>query len=406
VGRVSEPGADLALARAYLSRVCEPASLPVWRLVRDHGPLTAVDMIRSGDVAADVRSATVARRAVVDAEADLDAAVRHGVRLVTPESADWPHFAFAALENSAEQRLRSPASARERSGELVPPLAIWVKGGADLALLGVRSVGLVGSRAATSYGQHVAAELGYGLAGHGFEVISGGAYGIDAAAHHAAIAAGGRTVIVSAGGLDRPYPVGNAALYERAARDGLLISESPPGSAPQRQRFLTRNRMIAALSTGTVVVEAARRSGALNTAGHCRLLGRPLMVVPGPVTSAMSAGCHDLLRSDDRYAVLVESVDQVLAVIGSAGEGLTVGDGAAPEGELQLLIDRLDPIARRVFEAIPGRGSVTEDRLAVVAGVELRAVLGAIPQLRLVGLVAGDAEGVHLAVGVRKARAG
>jgi DNA processing protein len=152
----------------------------------------------------------------------------------------------------------------------------------------------------------LSADLAYGLSGHGFDIVSGGAYGIDAAAHRAALAAGGSTVIVSAGGLDRPYPSGNAQLFERAADNGLLISESPPGSAPHRQRFLTRNRLIAALSTGVVVVEAARRSGALNTAGHCRLLGRPLMVVPGPVTSAMSAGCHDLLRDEHGYAVLVD----------------------------------------------------------------------------------------------------
>ncbi len=406
MGGVNQPADEIVLARAYLSRVCEPACVPVWRLVRDRGPVAAVEMIRSGEVTEEVRGATAARRTTADANADLEAAARIGVRLVGPESPDWPHFAFAALEHTADERLLNPAAGRQRSVELVPPLAIWVKGGGDLRTLGLRSVGVVGSRAATVYGEHVAADLAYGLGRHGFDVISGGAYGIDAAAHRAAIAAGGRTVIVSAGGLDRPYPAGNGTLYERAALDGLLISESPPGSAPQRQRFLTRNRMIAALSTGTVVVEAARRSGALNTAAHCRRLGRPLMVVPGPVTSAMSAGCHDLLRSDERYAVLVESVDHVLAVIGAPGEGLAADESEVPADEFRDRIDRLDPVARRVFEGIPGRGAVSEDRLAVLAGVELRAVLAAIPQLRLVGLIDTDAEGVRVAVALRRAKAG
>lgn len=402
MGGVNSPSDAVLLARAYLSRVCEPACLPVWKLVREHGPVQAVERISSGAVEADVRNATAARVGKIDPTADLEAADRHGVRVVTPESDEWPHFAFAALEHAGEQRLRNPAANRERSGELVPPLALWVKGGGQLATLGLRSVGLVGSRAATSYGEHVAAEFGFGLAGRGFDIVSGGAYGIDAAAHRAALAAGGRTVIISAGGLDRPYPAGNASLYDRASTDGLLISESPPGSAPQRQRFLSRNRMIAALSTGTVIVEAARRSGALNTAGHCRRLGRPLMAVPGPVTSASSSGCHELLRSEDRYAVLVETVDHVLAVIGSPGEGLPVDEAMSASG-VQPVLDRLDPVARRVFEAIPGRGAVTEDRLAVLAGIEVPAVLAALPQLRLVGLIDGDAEGVRIAAAAIKA---
>ena len=102
-------------------------------------------------------------------------------------------------------------------------------------------------------------------------------------------------MLVSAGGLDRPYPPGNGRLFEAIAESGLVVSESPPGSAPQRHRFLTRNRLIAALSGATIVVEAARRSGAINTATHARGLGRVLLAVPGPITSALSVGCHDLL---------------------------------------------------------------------------------------------------------------
>jgi DNA processing protein len=397
---------EVLLARAYLSRVSEPACVAVWALVREVGPVQAAAMIRASEVDSVVRDETAARRRAVDPEGDLEAAQRLGIRLVTPETADWPHFGFAALEHSGDDRLRNPGAKRDRSGELIPPLALWVKGSGDLPKLGLRSVGIVGSRAATGYGEFVSAELAYGLAQHGFDVVSGGAYGIDAAAHRAALAAGGSTVIISAGGLDRPYPVGNASLYDSAATDGLVISESPPGSAPQRQRFLTRNRLIAALSTGTVVVEAARRSGALNTAGHCRLLGRALMVVPGPVTSAMSAGCHDLLRSEHGYAVLVETVDHVLALIGSSGEGIALEVHGSDPDALRAALDQLDPIARRVFEGLPGRGAVSEDRLAVLAGVELRSVMTAIPSLRLLGLVEIDLDGVRVATPVRKALRG
>lgn len=395
------------LSRAYLSRVCEPANVAVWKFVGEVGALEAAARIRAGQVDAAVRTATAARRASCEPEADLEAAHRLGLRLVTPESADWPHFGFAALEHSGARRVADQSANRERSGELVPPLALWVKGNAELSTLGLRSVGLVGSRAATSYGEHVTAELAYGLAGQGFEVISGGAYGIDAAAHRAALAADGVTVIVSAGGLDRPYPTGNAALFERAADRGLLISESPPGCTPQRQRFLSRNRMIASLSTGTVVVEAARRSGALNTAGHCRQLGRPLMAVPGPVTSALSAGCHDLLRAEVGPALLVESVGDVVAIIGSVGEGIALDRPTGDQSTaLSAILDRLDPLARRVFDGLPGRGAVSEERLAILAGVELRSVLGAIPALHLHGLLESDAEGVRLAATVRRTSRG
>lgn len=403
---------DIRLARAYLSRVAEPACIPVWDLVRRRGAVAAAQAIRRGDVPADVASATAARRGSADPAADLDAAERHGMRLVVPESSEWPHFALAALEATALRRLPSYRSGAERhrdGGEPVPPLALWVKGSGDLASAGVRGVAIVGSRAATSYGEHVTADLAYGLAARGFDVVSGGAYGIDAAAHRGALAADGATILVSAGGLERPYPPGNARLYDRVAESGLVVSESPPGAAPQRHRFLTRNRLIAALSTGTVVVEAAARSGALNTAYHCRILGRMLMVVPGPVTSSMSAGCHLLLRRDGgERALLVSSVEHVVEAIGSLDEqsGRPRRDEAAgPDDlrdELRGLVDRLDARARRVFDGIPVRRPAREDELARRCGLPVVEVIRALPELRLVGLVESTDEGFRLAAAFRR----
>lgn len=163
------------------------------------------------------------------------------------------------------------------------------------------------------------------LAERGTAVISGGAYGIDASAHRGALATGGVTVAVLAGGLEFGYPRGHSDLFRGIAAEGVLVSECPPDSAPTRPGFLVRNRIIAALSHGTVVVEAALRSGALNTARHARELCRQVMAVPGPVTSEFSAGCHELIR--DYGAMCVTSAADVRAHLGLA-------DAAPPADDL------------------------------------------------------------------------
>jgi DNA processing protein len=398
MGGVSE---DVLLARAYLSRVAEPASLPVWALVRRAGPVDAARAIRAGIAGDKVLEATAARAAAADPGSDLEVAQRHGIRLVVPESEEWPHFGLAALEHSGAQRLamlgKPDFRTRRESGEPIPPLALWAKGDADLASLAVRSAAIVGSRAATAYGERVAGDLAFGLAQLGLGVVSGGAYGIDAAAHRGALAAGGVTVLISAGGLDRPYPSGNAQLFGRVAESGLLLSESPPGAAPQRQRFLSRNRLIAALATGTVVVEAARRSGALNTANHCLELGRPVMAVPGPVSSPMSGGCHDLLRREGCGVRLVTSVDEVLEVVGRPGEGALGGGGAVAErDDTAAVLDELDATARRVFDGLPARRASGIEEISLASGVAAREVLRVLPVLELSGLVEAVAEGYRI----------
>ena len=408
-------GADesVILARAYLSRVAEPASIPVWDWVRRHGPVAAAESIQAGDVPPDVTRASAARRSAVCADEDLAVAERFGIRLVVPEGREWPHFALSSLEAAAITRLaayRAGERTQRPGGELIPPLALWVRGSGDLSQAAVRAVAIVGSRPASSYGEHVTAELAFGLARHDVVVVSGGAFGIDATAHRSALAAEGSTTIVSASGIDRPYPSANAKLFERAEDGGLVVSESPPGSAPHRHRFLTRNRLIAALSGGTVVTEAASRSGALNTAAHCTRLGRPLMAVPGPVTSAMSAGCHRLLRQDVSPALLVTSVEDVLAVVGSIGEGLasTVPSGATgPQGdEIRSALDGLDPVARQVFDGLPARGTASQDEVALRSGVRAIEVMRALPALQLAGLVEAGPDGLRIAPAFRRRRAG
>lgn len=409
MGGVSGPVSDeVLLARAYLSRVSEPGSIPVWGYVGRVGPVAAARAIAHGHVTDEVRRATASRRDDADPYADLEAAERNGIRLVTPESDEWPHFALAALERTGIDRLKRYQDGDRRldeAGEPIPPLALWVRGVADLASVGVRSVGIVGSRSATPYGEHVTAEFGYGLAQREVVVVSGGAYGIDAAAHRAALAADAPTVLVSAGGLDRPYPPGNANLFERVAESGLLVSESPAGCAPQRHRFLSRNRLIAALGTGTVVVEAAGRSGAANTAKHCRTLQRPLMAVPGPINSTMSVGCHNLLRAESNPAILVTSVAEVLAVVGGASDvpEFEPEQRPAPSADdLRAELDRLDPTARRVFDGLFSRRFARPDEIAVRSGTSALEVIRAVSTLDLARLIETGDAGYRIASRLRK----
>jgi DNA processing protein len=401
VGGVTD---EVLLARAFLNRIFEPAHVPLWSLVRKDGPVAVAAALRAGRLAGPYFDAAAARIPSADPWADLESAQRHGIRLVVPESDEWPHFAFAALEAAGLRRAAAWSSEPNHadSGELVPPIALWIRGAAGLATVGVRSVAIVGARGATEYGLSAAHDFAAGLAQRGFEVVSGGAHGIDAAAHRGALAVDGTTILVSAGGLDRPYPPANTELFERVAATGLLVSESPPGADPRRRRFLTRNRLIAALGTGTLVVEAARRSGAVNTATHSSDLGRPLMAMPGPITSRTSAGCHWLISRSAGPARLVSCVQDVLESIGASSDLELPTDASEPgaadtAGLRAARVDALDPAARRIFDAFPSRGWIGPDRLAVAAGVGPLDVIRALPALELAGLVEASGDGYRVA---------
>ncbi|KJK51427.1 hypothetical protein UK23_06945 [Lentzea aerocolonigenes] len=355
------------MARAYLSRVAEPYPAALAALVAEVGPIDAAEMVRAGEVSPSVASQTSARRTEERVHEDLELIGKRGGRLLIPEDDEWPRWPFVALGNVAGQRC---------GGE---PLALWVRGPHDLAEAAEKAVAIVGSRAASGYGEHVAGEFAYGLAEAGVTVVSGAAYGIDGAAHRGALAAGGLTVAVLACGVDFAYPAGHQGLLGRIAREGLIVSEYPPGVTPARHRFLTRNRLIAALGGGTVVVEAGRRSGAKNTAAITKALGRPLMVVPGPVTSASSVGCHELLR--DRQADSVCSVAEIIESVGRFGDDLATepaekeSELGAPQGE-----------AMRVYEALGKRCAVGDEVVSVESGVPLERVRALLPELELAGL--------------------
>jgi DNA processing protein len=379
-GSPASPG--LRRARAWLSRAVEPGTIDFWRYVDDVGPVEAVRRIRSGQAPDRIR-ALVGARAGQDATlADLARAERCGARLLVPEDDEWPALPLHALTVAVSGEPVDAKDQSDRTKALVPPLALWVRGTARLDELVDRSVAIVGSRASTAYGEHVAGELGHQLGERGWTVVSGGAFGIDAAAHRGALAAEAPTLAVLACGVDRPYPAAHGALFHRIAETGLLVSEWPPGCAPLRHRFLVRNRLIAALPRGTVVVEAAARSGAQATAQRARRLGRQVLVVPGPVTSAMSVGCHELLRDREAEATLVASADHVIEAVGGIGTDL-----APPPERPTGPRDGLSDLAARVLDACPVRTGVSPERLAAIAGCDVLEVLRVLPALELADLV-------------------
>jgi DNA processing protein len=379
-GGGAHPG--LRRARAWLSRAVEPGTVDIWRYVADVGPVEAVRRLRSGGAPERIRSLVGARAAHDESLADLARAERCGARFVVPEDGEWPAFPLHALTLAVAAEPHDHRHQSKRTHAPVPPLGLWVRGGARLDELVDRSVAVVGSRASTAYGEHVAAELGHQLGERGWTVVSGGAFGIDAAAHRGALAAEAPTVAVLACGVDRPYPAAHGSLFHRIAEAGLLVSEWPPGCAPLRHRFLVRNRLIAALTRGTVVVEAAARSGAQATAQRARRLGREVLVVPGPVTSAMSVGCHELLRAPEVGATLVASAAHVIEAVGGIGSDL-----AEPLERPAGPRDGLSDLAARVLDACPVRTGVSPERLAAIAGCDVLEVLRVLPALELADLV-------------------
>jgi DNA processing protein len=296
------------IARAELTWIAEPGDGRLGGLVRMIGAVRVTTVIRASRVPDDVAldPAWDAQRAVnrwhsalekMPSRGEVEHTLGGRFRLVYPGCAEWPD-GLDALGDAA-------------------PIALWVTGVADLRFSCLRSVAVVGARAATAYGSCVAAELAASVAARGWTVVSGGAFGIDAAAHRGALGADGITVAVLACGLDVPYPAAHAELLDAIAHQGAVVSEQPPGRYVSRLRFLTRSRVLAALATGTLVVEAGERSGAMSTARHARDLGRPLMAVPGPVTSDLSAGCHHIIRN--WRGSLVTSAGDVIDTFTAAG---------------------------------------------------------------------------------------
>jgi len=381
------------LARAALSRLMEPQDAAGLALVRTAGATDAL-LIATGQVSAgpDLEREITALLADTAAagswaglaaalkrwqpripdlapERDLATMARLGGRLIIPGDELWP----AQVADLGIQE----------------PICLWWRGEEQPLPALDTSIAIVGSRDSTSYGAAVTGDLAYSLAQRGFTVVSGGAYGIDAHAHRAALAGSSTavpTVAVMAGGVDRFYPSGNEDLLRAVANQGAVLAEVPPGSAPTRYRFLQRNRLIAALSAVTVVVEARWRSGALNTAHHAETLGRAVGAVPGSVHSANSAGCHRLLR--DGGAVCVTDAAEVVELAspsGTALPGQRTTEAAVQDGlTLEDLI---------LLDALPLRSTTSVEKLSTVAGLGQDSVRAGLGRLGLLGLAVSERGG-------------
>jgi DNA processing protein len=286
----------------------------------------------------------------------LRQAARYGARLRVPGEDLWP-TGLAALDDHA-------------------PIALWTRGTQAAYQSLDRSIALVGARAATGYGEHVTMEASAGLVDRGYSIVSGAAYGIDGMAHRAALASGGHTIAFLAGGVDRFYPSGHDALLARIVDAGVVISELPCGSSPTKWRFLQRNRLIAASSLATIVLEAGWRSGSLNTAAHATDIGRPVGAVPGPVTSAASAGCHRLIREFN--AVLVTSTDE-MAELAPLPQTHVDPSRSRSAGDL-------DADSIRLLDALSARSPRGVADIAARAGLSVDQVRSLLGQLELAGL--------------------
>jgi len=360
-------------ARAAWSGIAEPGDRMAGALVAQLGAAPALRTLMTSPTAdqlaaaLEIEKATDAQAAIdrwmprlrpLDTLATLKQAARVGARLLIPSDLHWP----VGVDDLAEHA----------------PLALWVRG-TDAALDSLsRSIALVGARAATGYGEHVTMEASAGLVDRGYSIVSGAAYGIDGMAHRAALASHGQTVAFLAGGVDRFYPSGHDALLTRIAEVGAVVSELPCGQAPTKWRFLQRNRLIAAASRATVVLEAGWRSGSLNTAGHAATLGRPLGAVPGPVTSAASAGCHRLIR--DYTAICVTNPDEMAELSPLETAPALFADAADPGSPSSDLV--------RLYDALSSRSPRTAADIAARSGLSIAHVQGLLGTLELEGEVA------------------
>jgi DNA processing protein len=356
------------LARVLLSRVGEPGDPRLTDLVHELSAVTVLDSLRRQAAEKELGEDLAERVATTDPVRELERAGSLGIRFVVPGDEEWP--------DQVDDLTVAP-HLHERGGV---PLGLWCRGPLRLDEATERAVGVVGSRSATTYGADVAGDIAATLSRESWTVVSGAAFGIDQAAHRGALANRGPTVAVLACGADRAYPSAHRNLIDYVADVGLVVSEAPPGCAPTRIRFLARNRLIAALSRGVVVVEAAVRSGALNTASWASGLGRPVMGVPGPVTSAPSAGVHQLVRARD--ALLVTSGEEVLEAVAPMGSYTLMEPREAGRPR-----DLLPSRERQVLDAVPLVRAADSTSIARTAGLAHGRTKDALLVLHRAGLV-------------------
>jgi DNA processing protein len=362
-----------SLDRLALSLVIEPGDPRLRDLLAHHDTGRVLDSVLHRGTPSDltIPEAWVERATTLDRRLAtvVDRAKVAGLRWICPGDRDWP----SALDDLDQ--------VEPFHGATGAPLGLWLRGVGDLAELCEQSVAIVGARACTTYGAECASEVAGDCADADHTVVSGAAFGIDSCAHRGALVMRKPTVAVLASGADIDYPKAHAGLIARIAESGLVVSEQAPGESPMKGRFLSRNRLIAALTRGTVVIEAARRSGSLNTLHWADQLGRLTMGLPGPITSQQSAGVHAAIRGGE--AVLVGNGRDVVEELGGLGSA-----SADEVGQPSTDFDRLAPAAQRTLDGLEwGRGrSVGE--IASAVRLTTREVLRSLDLLERRGYVA------------------
>jgi DNA processing protein len=366
-------------ARLRLSLICEPGDPRLPELLAEYAPAELVTQIVAGRSLGGrpVPGAWTHAAASVefDARHARERASAAGLRWIVPGDKAWP------------TRLADLDHVPTSNGATGSPLGLWVRGAGNLAALTDRSVAIVGARDCTAYGAEQAAEIAADAGSAGFAVVSGAAFGVDACAHRGALAAMAPTIAVLACDAGTSYPRAHTALLQRIAEEGLVVSEQSPGRAPTKGRFLARNRLIAALTGGTVVVEARRRSGALSTLGWADQLGRVTMGLPGPVTSQQSVGVHEAIR--DGKALLVGSgTDVVAALAGMDPQELP--DVPAAGSADETAFDALTGDQAKVLDALAWDESLDLRTVARRSGVAPAAAAAALTVLAGAGWAAAD----------------
>jgi DNA processing protein len=375
------------LAGIWFSILCEPGDEFAGYIRHSLGVSAALKLVKAGSAAELVRELTS-----VNAQDNGTARFGDLERVAGEALARWmPRLTPNALAQSHDWLKRSKSWLITPESELWPenldhlgwaaPAVLWGRGSPMALAATGQSLSVVGSRGATNYGSWVTGELIAGLRPFNISIVSGGAYGIDAAAHRAALAAGLKTVAVLAGGVDRLYPSGNHELFDAIIATGAVVSELPPGASPTKWRFLQRNRLIAAISDATLVVEAGKRSGSISTANHATELGRPVGAIPGPITATSSLGCNRLIQSGQ--AELIQDDDDLLNLLGLHSRlSQLEGDSA----------DNLGPFEIRLLDALTTR-PIDPAHVAQRAGLTMVEANVAFTQLSLSQLAVSSQKG-------------
>ena len=361
---------ELSDAYLTLAHWCEPTDPVVVASLEKWDALQVVEQIKRGVIKNRIRPETAHKIANFSVSRERDYAHSIGANIVTRGDIGWP----TQLE--------------KLNGD--EPWALWSLGSANFRLLSARSLSIVGTRACTTYGSGIARSWAAEFATEGLTVISGGAIGIDVAAHQGALDVEAPTICILAGGVESRYPRANEAVFGKILESGAIVSESPPREAPRRQRFLSRNRLIAGLSEASLIVEAANRSGTETTARRAHEMNRLVMGVPGSVHSPASEGVHELIRSGT--ALLVHSPGEVLELMSAR----SANQEPLLESETRLT-DKQDrdwrSLSQReldVWESMPVRGAILVEDLVEASGHSMSSVIGALSELELTGRVAKD----------------